>query len=88
MKKNRSEPIEPVLKLAKVGPNVRAKVRGLTLTLTFHSSKHDFSGLDVGANVRGLTLTLTLAMLGVSGANVSLQVRGLTLAQTLPTPPL
>ena len=41
LKKNRSEPIEPVLKLAIVGPNVRAKVRGLTLTLTFHSSKHN-----------------------------------------------
>ena len=68
--------------------NVRVKVRGLTLTLTFHISKPHPSGMDVGANVRGLTLTLTLALLGVIGANVSLHVRGLTLAQTLPTPPL
>ena len=70
LKKNRSEPIEPVLKLAKVGPNVRAKVRGLTLTLTFHISKPHSSGLDVGANVRGLTLTLTLAsLMHIYGAN-------------------
>ena len=59
------------MKLAKVGFNVRAKVRGLTLTPTFHSSKPHPSGMDVGANVRGLTLTLTLALLGVIGANVT-----------------
>ena len=55
---------------------------GLTLAPTFHSSKQNSSGMDVGANVRGLTLTLTLAMLCASGANVSLQVRGLTLGLT------
>ena len=76
------------LKLAKDDLNVRVKVRGLTLTLTFHISKPHSSGLDVGANVRGLTLTLTLALFSASGANVSLQVRGLTMAQTLALLPL
>ena len=63
LKKNQSEPIEPGLSFAKVGPKVWAKVRGLTLGPTFHSSKPNSSGMDVGANVRvkvrGLTLPLT-----------------------------
>ena len=50
LEKNQSELIEPVLRLAKVGPKVWAKVRA------------HFAGMNVGANVRGLTLTLMLAM--------------------------